>query len=224
MIDAMIFDFNGTMIFDGLIQKQAWGKFLEVEFNRELTSQDYQLHIAGINNRTTFEYYLDRSISDTELAQLSDKKENIYREICLNTPDEFQLVPGLADFLDWCKNNNIKLNIATASEYSNMVFFFDQLQLGRWFDLDKVAFNDGQIKGKPAPDIFLKAIENVGGKANNSAIFEDSVSGIQAANTAQAGKVVLVEDPKLEKVSLPENLRIDKLIQSYSDINKFFQE
>ena len=197
MIDAMIFDFNGTMIFDGLIQKRAWGKFLEVEFNRELTSQDYQLHIAGINNRNTFEYYLDRSISDAELAQLSDKKENIYREICLNTPDEFKLVPRLVDFLDWCKNNNIKLNIATASEYSNVVFFFDQLQLGRWFDLDKVAFNDGQIKGKPAPDIFLKAIENVGGKANNSAIFEDSVSGIQAANTVQAGKVVLVEDPKL---------------------------
>ncbi|KRK90785.1 HAD family hydrolase [Companilactobacillus futsaii] len=224
MIDTMIFDFNGTMIFDGLIQKRAWGKFLEVEFNRELTSQDYQLHIAGINNRNTFEYYLDRSISDTELAQLSDKKENIYREICLNTPDEFQLVPGLSDFLDWCKNNNIKLNIATASEHSNVIFFFNQLRLGRWFDLEKVAFNDGKIKGKPAPDIFLKAIENLGGKASSSAIFEDSVSGIQAANKAQAGKVVLVEDPKLEKVSLPENLRIDKLIQEYSDINKFFQE
>ena len=224
MIDTMIFDFNGTMIFDGLIQKRAWGKFLEVEFNRKLTSQDYQLHIAGINNRNTFEYYLGRSISDAELAQLSDKKENIYREICLNTPDEFQLVSGLADFLDWCESNDIKLNIATASEYSNVEFFFEQLQLGRWFDLSKVAFNDGQIKGKPAPDIFLKAIENVGGKANNSAIFEDSVSGIQAANTAQAGKVVLVEDPKLEKVNLPENLRIDKLIRNYSGINKFFQE
>ncbi|GAQ01072.1 beta-phosphoglucomutase [Companilactobacillus farciminis] len=224
MIDTMIFDFNGTMIFDGLIQKRAWGKFLEVEFNRKLTSQDYQLHIAGINNRNTFEYYLGRSISDAELTQFSDKKENIYREICLNTPDEFQLVSGLADFLGWCKSNDIKLNIATASEYSNVEFFFEQLQLGRWFDLSKVAFNDGQIKGKPAPDIFLKAIENVGGKANNSAIFEDSVSGIQAANTAQAGKVVLVEDPKLEKVNLPENLRIDKLIRSYSGINKFFQE
>lgn len=126
--------------------------------------------------------------------------------------------------MGWCKSNDIKLNIATASEYSNVEFFFEQLQLGRWFDLSKVAFNDGQIKGKPAPDIFLKAIENVGGKANNSAIFEDSVSGIQAANTAQAGKVVLVEDPKLEKVNLPENLRIDKLIRSYSGINKFFQE
>ena len=224
MIDTMIFDFNGTMIFDGFIQNRAQGKFLEVEFNRKLTSQDYQLHIAGINNRNTFEYYLGRSISDAELTQFSDKKENIYREICLNTPDEFQLVSGLADFLGWCKSNDIKLNIATASEYSNVEFFFEQLQLGRWFDLSKVAFNDGQIKGKPAPDIFLKAIENVGGKANNSAIFEDSVSGIQAANTAQAGKVVLVEDPKLEKVNLPENLRIDKLIRSYSGINKFFQE
>ena len=224
MIDTMIFDFNGTMIFDGLIQKRAWGKFLEVEFNRKLTSQDYQLHIAGINNRNTFEYYLGRSISGAELTQLSDKKENIYLEICLNTPDEFQLVSGLADFLDWCESNDIKLNIATASEYSNVEFFFEQLQLGRWFDLSKVAFNDGQIKGKPAPDIFLKAIENVDGKVSNSAIFEDSVSGIQAANTAQAGKVVLVEDPKLEKVNLPENLRIDKLIRNYSGINKFFQE
>lgn len=217
----MIFDFNGTMIFDGMIQKDSWKNFLKQKFNRLMTDQEFEQHIAGRNNQHTFEYYLGRKLSVQEVATISEQKEQLYQAECLRRNEEFQLVSGLPEFLDDCLEKGIKLNIATASEPGNVDFFFEHLHLNRWFDRQKVALNDGTLAGKPAPDIFLKAIKNVGVDPEQSAIFEDSVSGIQAANNAQAGKVVLVEDAKLSSVKIPDGLRIDKVIHDYHKLNDF---
>ncbi|CAJ1197272.1 HAD family hydrolase [Companilactobacillus nantensis] len=218
MIKAMIFDFNGTMIFDGGIQKDSWRAFLKQQFNRNMTEVEFAQHIAGRNNRHTFEYYLQRRLSDSELADISEQKEQMYRAECLRRVNEFQLVAGLPEFLDKCLKKQIQVNIATASEASNVDFFFEQLQLDRWFDRQKVALNDGNLAGKPAPDIFLHAMKNVGVNSEHSAIFEDSVSGIQAANNAQAGKVILVEDAKLASIKIPGDLRIDQMINDYQNL------
>lgn len=215
MINAMIFDFNGTMFFDGTIQKDSWKEFLEERFNRTMTDLEFNEHIAGRNNRHTFEYFSNRKFNDKELATISEEKEQLYREYCLNQPENFHLVDGLPEFLNRCQQENIKLNIATASEKNNVDFFFNHLNLDKWFNIDQVALNDGNLPGKPAPDLFLKAIKNIAADPENSTIFEDSVSGIQAANRANAGKVVLVEDPSTDKMNIPTDLRIDTVIHNY---------
>lgn len=220
MINTMIFDFNGTMFFDGRIQKESWGEFLKEEFTRIMTESEFEKHVAGRNNRDTLEYYSGRKISDEELEVLTNKKEQIYRDMCLSRPKEFHLVDGLTDFLSVCLKNGIKLNIATASERPNVEFFFKHLDLEKWFDIESVSLNDGTLPGKPAPDMFLRAIENIDSSPYNSAIFEDSVSGIQAANSANVGKVILVEDPDLDIVNMPSNLRADEAIQNYFRVSE----
>ncbi|MDV0431159.1 HAD family hydrolase [Lactiplantibacillus sp. DA1] len=220
MINTIIFDFNGTMFFDGRIQKESWGEFLKEEFTRIMTESEFEKHVAGRNNRDTLEYYSGRKISDEELEVLTNKKEQIYRDMCLSRPKEFHLVDGLTDFLSVCLKNGIKLNIATASERPNVEFFFKHLDLEKWFDVESVSLNDGTLPGKPAPDMFLRAIENIDSSPYNSAIFEDSVSGIQAANSANVGKVILVEDPDLDVVNMPSNLRADEAIQNYFRVSE----
>ncbi len=219
MEKAMIFDFNGTMIFDGKIQKSSWKKFIKQKFNRGMTENEFAQHIAGRNNQHTFEYYLGRKLSEQELAETSEKKEQLYRSECLKRSELFQLVDGLPEFLDYCREKGIRLNIATASEPSNVDFFFEHLHLEKWFDRERVALNDGRLAGKPAPDIFLKAIENLGVTSKQSVVFEDSLSGIKAANNAQAGKVVLVEDKNLAPVKIPATLRVDRAINDYQDVD-----
>ncbi|MFC6295142.1 HAD family hydrolase [Lactiplantibacillus daoliensis] len=220
MINTMIFDFNGTMFFDAVFQKASWGNFLAKKFNVKMTESEFQNHIAGRNNRYTFEYYSHRPITETELATMSEEKEQGYRALCLSQSADFHLVPGLPEFLDDCRAQGVKLNIATASERPNVEFFFKHLDLERWFTIDQVALNDSSLPGKPAPDIFLKAMANVGADQAESAIFEDSVSGIQAANRAQAGQVVLVTDPQENSVSLPVDLRVDQRINDYFRIGE----
>lgn len=66
------------------------------------------------------------------------------------------------------------------------VSFFDTLGLDRWFDLDKVIYNDGTLPGKPAPDLYLKAAQRLCVAPETCVIFEDSGAGIESAQRAGA--------------------------------------
>ena len=55
-----------------------------------------------------------------------------------------------------------------------------------------VLFNDGTLKGKPEPDLFLKAADRLQLNASELVIFEDSKAGIKAAENAGAGKIYIV--------------------------------
>jgi beta-phosphoglucomutase-like phosphatase (HAD superfamily) len=49
------------------------------------------------------------------------------------------------------------------------------------------------MRGKPFPDLFLKALNILGIEGKDAVIFEDSIAGIKAAESANAGKVVIVD-------------------------------
>lgn len=215
MLKSLIFDFNGTMFFDGQIQKASWRTFLAAEFGCTLTDAEFNEHIAGRNNRHTFTYFAGHDFDDHTLAELAEREEQRYRAACLAHPAVFHLVAGLPELLTRCQQDGMQLNIATASEAPNVDFFFEHLQLARWFDRDRVVLNDGHLPGKPAPDMFLQAMHQINAVPATSAIFEDSASGIVAANRAHAGQVVLVEDPQLPSMAMPVELRIDATIHDY---------
>ncbi|MBR1554700.1 MAG: HAD family phosphatase, partial [Oscillospiraceae bacterium] len=155
---GVIFDFNGTMIFDKEFHDEAWRKFLENRMQREISEEEFEEHVYGRSAQDILSYFLECEISGQESIRIEEEKEKIYRELCLRSPD-FHLAEGLPEFLDKLKEQGIPVTIATASARKNMEFFFEHLPLARWFDLNHVVYNDGTFRGKPAPDIFLKASE-----------------------------------------------------------------
>jgi len=46
------------------------------------------------------------------------------------------------------------------------------------------------LKGKPAPDIFLKAAENIGLAPKDCIMFEDAISGVQAGKNGEFGLII----------------------------------
>ena len=190
-----IFDFNGTMMFDGEIQNNSWRKYLETKINRPIQEDEFQKYVHGKNIVDTFKYFLNIEYSPEEALTIGEEKEEIYRKMCLESPD-FRLALGLVDFLDYLKEKGIDRNIATASAFPNVKFFFEYLDLDNWFDINDVAYNDGIIPGKPNPNIFLLAAKNINVNIENSIIFEDSYSGIEAAKRAGAKKIVVVNSMK----------------------------
>ncbi|MCK5468569.1 MAG: HAD family phosphatase, partial [Cyclobacteriaceae bacterium] len=116
------------------------------------------------------------------------------------------------------QTNNIKKTIATASEITNVKFFNDQFGLDRWFDINKIVFDDWKIAGKPAPDMFLKAAENIGVNPSNCIVFEDSATGITAAKNAGISKVIII-DPSAEKSKFLNHPDVDQVIPDFTKFN-----
>ena len=186
---GIIFDFNGTIIFDKDFHDKAWRTFLEQKIQRNISEEEFQEYVHGRSAQDILSYFLKREYSASESILIEEEKEKIYRGLCLQSPD-FHLADGLPEFLDDLKHKKIPVTIATASARKNMEFFFENLNLSRWFDLNQIIYNDGTFPGKPAPDIFLKAAELLHLPISECTVFEDAKSGIQAAKSAGAGKIV----------------------------------
>ena len=194
-IKGVIFDFNGTLFWDTKYHNQAWDIYLQ-RINMNLSDPDKDVYIHGKPNKDIFEFLLKRTLSADELEKVVEEKESIYREIC--TKSITGLAPGAIGFLEFLKNSEIPFTIATSSGWGNVKFYFNHLDLNRWFSIEKLVYDNGKIKGKPAPDIFLVAAEKLGLPIEQCAIFEDSATGLKAASNAKAGMVFYVKSNKID--------------------------
>lgn len=177
---AILFDFNGTMIFDTPIVEESWQTFL-IKHNIHQTLEEMRPWIHGLDPLDTI-YHFFGNINSDEAKKLVDEKEDIYRNLCIeHKNDIYKLADGLEIFLNQCKKKNIKMTIATAAPLKNVIFFFESLDLNRWFDFNDVIFCDGSFPGKPDPTIYLKAAEKLNTPINECVIFEDAISGITSA-------------------------------------------
>lgn len=191
---AVIFDFNGTMIFDSDIHRRVWYEFLRERAPRHVSYEEVRDHVLGRDNANILRHYLGEGLSERQIAEYTYEKEATYRRLCLEDKQRFKFVDGLVEFLDYLKRNSIPRTIATGSEILNVTFYFEQLGLSRWFDFGRVIFDDGSFPGKPAPDIYLRAAAALGLPPADCLVFEDSLSGVLAAHNAGIGHVVAVSE------------------------------
>jgi HAD superfamily hydrolase (TIGR01509 family) len=186
---GVIFDFNGTLFWDTPLHNKAWNIFLK-KYDLSFSDDEFFRLIHGKNNRDIFISLFQRKLTDGEIKQFINEKEGLYQELCLQT--DLALAPGAEDFLDFLKNSNIPYTIATASGKENLDFFFEHLTISKWFDYDKVVYNNGEIKGKPNPEIYEIAMSVINKKPEEVVIFEDAIAGLKAAKNAQAGNIIVV--------------------------------
>ena len=94
------------------------------------------------------------------------------------TPDN--LLPGVIELFDDCVLNNIKIALASASR--NGPLLIERLEIEDYFDY---VVNPADVsKGKPAPDIFLKASRELNIAPEFCVGIEDAVAGIAAIKAA----------------------------------------
>lgn len=188
-IKGVIFDFNGTLFWDTNIHNKAWDYFLE-KHNLKLSDKEKNKKIHGKNNKDILNALFPGQLSKNDIDILSEEKEKIYQELCLQT--NMQLAPGAVDFFNYLKEKNIPFVIATASEIDNVNFYFDNLKLDSFFERSEVIFNNGKMKSKPNPQIFNEAMNVMGVSGKETLVFEDSISGIKSAENAEVAKIIIV--------------------------------
>lgn len=191
---GMIFDFNGVLSWDTELHERAWRQISAELRGEPMSDTEMRQFMHGRTNAEILAYVLQRPVSPQEAAFHSGRKEVLYRELFLKN-ELCELSPGTVPLLDELVKVNMPHTIASSSGWENMAFFIEQFGLGRWFDLKKIVYDDGSMAGKPAPDMYLRAAQQLGLAPADCLVVEDAPSGVEAARRAGIGWIVAIGKP-----------------------------
>lgn len=176
---GVIFDMDGVLTDSNPAHKETIELFCK-KHNRQV-SEDFLLeHVFG---RTNQEWIPDvfGDLSSEEVNRLADEKEAMFRDMF----DPLSaVIPGLFDFLEQLDKHSIKSVVATSAPKENADFILSALSIENHFDA--VLDSSHVDKGKPEPQIYLKAADAIGYPPGKCIVFEDSISGVEAGIRAGA--------------------------------------
>ena len=213
---GIIFDFNGTLLFDTEQHEQAWRDYVKELCVREITDDEFRYCIHGRTNADILKYFLHNGLTDREIERHSEAKEEVYRRLCMKMSDRLHLADGAYELLDMLKAAGVRMAVATSSGRSNTQFYIKRFDLWRWFNQNTFVYNDGSIPGKPEPDIYITAAEAIGLEPSECVVFEDMPSGIESAVAAGAGRIIAVSS-SLSQEFLSSVGGVDEVIADFRD-------
>ena len=216
---SVIFDFNGTLVFDTANHDRAWKIITSKYREKPFSDEELEKNIHGRTNKAIFEYITGRELNAAEVDKFSTEKELIYQKLCREDKN-FRLIRGAEDFLNYLRDNKIPRTIATASNRMNVDFYVEMLHLERWFNLEKIVYDDGTLEGKPSPDIYEKAAKILQTKPEDCIVFEDAILGIESASRAGIGEIIAVVGDKSKQLSGEEKFGVKARIENFSDFER----
>ena len=120
---AVIFDFNGTCIFDGKLHDEAWKTYIEELAGKSVSGEEIKNYIIGRTAKEILEHFLGYELNDNMVNQFSEEKERIYRILLAKA--DLKLAKGLEEFLNYLSLAKVKHTIATTANLENMNYYFE---------------------------------------------------------------------------------------------------
>lgn len=199
MIHAVLFDMDGVITDTEKYYNRSWPmafhQFGYTDFTREdaLLQRSLNHHDAQILWQSRF--------GDDFCFETVHKRNT---EIVLKMMEEegIQKKPGVTELLAYLKEKGIKSAVVTATKYDRAVKRLEAVGLADSFD---TIVSASMVKiGKPHPDVYLYACEQIGEKPEDCIALEDSPNGIRSAASSGC-KAIMVPDltgptPELEEI------------------------
>ncbi|QLG87225.1 HAD family phosphatase [Chitinibacter bivalviorum] len=207
-IIAAIFDMDGLLLETERMALTCWH-----DAARQLGHDIHEsipLGMVGMHSSKTQAYLIERLGVDFPTQRLRELTHEIYLE---RSADSIDLRPGVLELFDFLEANGVRKAIATSTRRS--IAEHHLKMAGLWSRVEFAVCGDEITHPKPAPDIYLKAITQLGVLPEECVVFEDSNFGAQAGHAAGC-RVIMVPDlrPAEESVRQLELEIVDSLHQA----------
>lgn len=150
---------------------------------------------------------LEKEIKEIDREQL--KKMN--KEKLETRLNALKVRPGVEDFLKEARAMNLKIGLASSSDYKWVSSHLDRLGLLNYFEC--IMTSDDVAEVKPHPELYLLAAKKLGVEPEFCIAFEDSANGSLAAKRAGLTCVIVPNDTT-KHLTFPE---VDYRLSSMAD-------
>jgi len=241
-----IFDLDGVITQTAKVHFSAWKqtfdtflakrKGLSEQQKRPFTyEEDYVPYVDGKPRYQGVKSFLEsRDVSipfgkptdatnRVSVCGVGNRKNELFRELVAK--DGVEIYQSTVDLIKNLKQRGVK--VAVASSSMNCQFILEKTGLDSLFEdiVGGTVSRELELKGKPEPDIFLVAADNIGADPGSSILVEDAVSGVEAGRRGNFALVIGVTrtgDPQALRANGADIVVQDIKELAWKDIEQWF--
>ncbi|MFQ5892805.1 MAG: HAD family hydrolase [Nitrospinota bacterium] len=190
LVEAVIFDMDGLMV----NSEDLWEETERLYFARKGHTYDKAFDglLMGRKKEESATVIKEHLGLDDSIEAIIADRYTILRQLC---QDRLELMPGVEALVEALTERRVPLALASSSPLDQIHFVLDRFDLRRHFSI--IVSGDMVAQGKPAPDIYLLAAEQLAKAPSVCVALEDTVNGARAAKAA--GMVCLAIPDRRQK-------------------------
>lgn len=183
---AVLFDLDGVLIDSEGLYTAFWAETGRI-FG--VPSPTFAADIKGTTLKSILNYFPGEELKAKVIQRIHDFEDTM----------QYQLFPGVEDFLKALKQAGIPTAIVTSSDEVKMACLYSQLPILREM-VDVVIDASMVTRSKPDPQGYILAAEKLGRAPENCFVFEDSLQGLEAGRSAGATVIGLATTNSVDAV------------------------
>lgn len=173
---TLLFDMDGTLLDSDPLHADVYIRMLS-EYGVSITPEHYATHYLGRRNIEIFAEVLP----DEDAVALDAEKEARFRA---RLTEIEALTPGAQTLLDQARRKLWPTALVTNACRANAEAVMNRFGLSAAFTTHSLA--EDASKGKPDPEVYLRAMDTLSAVPQDCIAFEDSPTGLAAARAAGA--------------------------------------
>lgn len=187
MLEALIFDVDGTLAETEELHRRAFNEtFAAAGLDWHWTQGDYHRLLKTTGGKERIQCFMDEAGPDTaavDIPALHAAKTT--RFVDLIAAGQIALRPGISELMRQARASGVRLAVATTTSQPNVEALCAAV-FGKPADqvFDVIACGDMVKAKKPAPDVYLLALDGLRLSARQAIALEDSYNGMRAAKAA----------------------------------------
>ncbi|HCN60782.1 MULTISPECIES: HAD-IA family hydrolase [Mammaliicoccus] len=193
MYEAIIFDFDGTIIDTEINLFNTLNKHIINKNNEPISLEEYKSSIGSVSKE------LDNKILNALGSELA--LEEMFKDHYEGTKS-LSMKPVVKDLIEYGHKNHLKMGIATSSYKEHIMPNVLRLELDEYIDVVKGREDVAFVK--PNPELYIQAAHDLQVKPNKCLAIEDTTNGAQAAIDAGMDVIVITHE-------ITEDLNFDDL-------------
>jgi HAD superfamily hydrolase (TIGR01509 family) len=176
MFTGVVFDLDGVIVDSHPLHKRAWRTFL-ASVGKDVSEADLDFIFEGRRRQEILIHFLGE-LSDTEILEYGNKKDEFYREACA----VLEPVAGSVEFIKQLEKVGLRIAVATSASRQRARWTLQQLKIADYFEV--VVTGDDVAQSKPDPTIYRLAAQGLSISPEYLFAIEDSVCGVRSAKSA----------------------------------------